>query len=814
MASKPKKSEKKKQNDLRMIDKAVQNIFSFLDNSYQGREVINAKDQHIRDIINRELEISKGMSNGSIVDFVSSMTINQKDKKPGDGQNNSPNNNDLFTKNINDIFSYFEEMYRNRFIEMTDLKFIAKFIPALGEAVKTTLDAAVASDNIAETVNRSFEFPSSVSEEDRQAIVNELKRNEKELHLLRDLKNIGFKKAFITGTEYAYVKSYESIFQEYDVIQKKNKRANLKDDGSSQFSSGKEKATESSIPSYYAGDIDISSAMESAYEVLSSSEWDNTTEHVGTMGKTVGNKVARDRIDEIADALPNIHCMESTLLSDVMDDLDDGSLEAVYEAVQYKKKMNGEGIKSNEKQQDWFNIPTPDGTKGINEGKSVKPSNFNVAGTYIKFIDAKNLLPLKVFDQVIGYYLIKPVDKKNRGSAGMVNGITSIGTTLFSAVNIGEAKKHDVVQNIVNTISDGIMKSFSPKFVKKNAEYKKMIADCIIANGLTDKDYNIQFIPAEDIVEFTVNRNEEGFGESILTDSLFPAKLLLSMIVTRILNYVNKTGNKQIAHIHKGPVNAMTTNQINRVVRDLQEQQVTFNDLLSPNLVFNKFNRDANISLPTAKNGNHLIEFETQEGQNIDMNPEYEQTLEKMAILGTGVPSVIMEYMDQADFAKQIVSAHIKFAGRVSTLQGELEEPTTLLYKKIALNSNLTEDQKNIVLQSMEVKLPRPRVRTNENNGEFLRAIQETAETEADLILGRDTVQESQNNEDKTKNLVPVKEKLMLYIAKKNSPFIDWDDHIEEAEHIRMQVIGEMEIKENSEETGGTGGGDTGMDSF
>ena len=29
-----------------------------------------------------------------------------------------------------------------------------------------------------------------------------------------------------------------------------------------------------------------------------------------------------------------------------------------------------------------------------------------------------------------------------------------------------------------------------------------------------------------------------------------------------------------------------------------------------------------------------------------------------------------------------------------------------------------------------------------------------------------------------------------------------------------MQVIGEMEIKANGEETGGTGGGDTGMDSF
>lgn len=809
MASKQKKSEKTGKDNLRMIDKAVQNIFSFLDSGYQGKEGINAKDRHIREIINRELEISKGMANGSIVDFVSSMNIAQQNKKSGVGQNNTPNTNELFTKNINDIFGYFEEIYRNRFIEMADLKFIAKFIPALGEAVKTTLDAIVASDNIADTVNRSFEFPSSVSEEDKQAIINELKRNEKELHVLRDLKNIGFKKALVTGTEYAYVKSYESIFQEYDVIQKRNKKLNPQENNSSQFATRQKEANESNTHIYYAGDIDISDAMESAYSVLSSSEWDNTTEHVNAIGKSVGTKTARDRIDTLAKELPEIHCLESSLLSDVMDDLDSDALQAVSEAFQYKDKMNGKKEdSSNKKQQDWFRIPTPDGTKGIDEGKSVKASQFNIPGTYIKFIDAKNLLPLKVFNQVVGYYLIKPVDKKNPTSAGTVNGITSIGTTLFNSVNIGEAKKRNVVQNIVDSISDGIMQSFSPKFVKKNAEYKKMIADCIIANGLTDKDYNIQFIPAEDIIEFTVNRNEEGFGESILTDSLFPAKLLLDMIVTRILNYVNKTGNKQIAHIHKGPVNAMTTNHINRVVRDLQEQQVTFNDLLSPNLVFNKFNRDCNISLPTAKNGNHLIEFEQWEGQNIDMNPEYEQTLEKMAILGTGVPSVIMEYMDgQADFAKQIVSAHIKFAGRVATLQGELEEPTTMMYKKIAMNSNLTQAQKDIVLQSMEVKLPRPRVRTNENNGEFLRAIQETAETCADLILGQTTVQDSQSNEDKTQNLVPVKERLMLHIAKENTPFINWDDYIEEAEHIRMQVIAEMKIKELDNDLGGNSGG-------
>ena len=256
------------------------------------------------------------------------------------------------------------------------------------------------------------------------------------------------------------------------------------------------------------------------------------------------------------------------------------------------------------------------------------------------------------------------------------------------------------------------------------------------------------------------------------------------MIVCRMLNYINKTGNKTIAHIHKGPVNAYTTNQVNRVIRDIQEQNVTFNDLLSPNLVFNKFNRDGNIALPTAKNGDRLVEFETQEGQNIDMSPEYEKELEKMAILGTGVPSTIMEYTDSVDFAKQVVSANIKFAGRISTIQADLEEATTELYKKICMHSNLSDECKAICAQSLEIKLPRPRVLVNGNNGDYIRSIVETSEAITEVMLGRETI----TNPEIVKNGVQIKERVMRDVVKKNSPFIQWDDIEEIVEQVKAEL--------------------------
>ena len=214
MAKKKDQKEKTTSQDksLTMFDKAANNIFSLIDNSYNDKTILNAKDQKFRSILNRELEISKGVSQGSIVDFVTSVQVkNQKSQKTMRGQNNSPDTNEMFTQNINDIFGYFQDMYKNRFLEIDDLKFISKFIPALGEAVKTVLDSVVASDNVAEIVNRKLDLPVSVSDEDKTIILNEIKRNEKELSLLKKLKNVVYKKTLVTGNHYVYTRYADDI---------------------------------------------------------------------------------------------------------------------------------------------------------------------------------------------------------------------------------------------------------------------------------------------------------------------------------------------------------------------------------------------------------------------------------------------------------------------------------------------------------------------------------------------------------------------------------------------------------------------------
>jgi hypothetical protein len=421
------------------------------------------------------------------------------------------------------------------------------------------------------------------------------------------------------------------------------------------------------------------------------------------------------------------------------------------------------------------------GVKSIEEYKK----DFDVSGTYLKYIDAKNIIPIEIFNQVVGYYHIH-VDHKTGNKNGVDSTVMSISNSIFSSTNMTEKRKENAVGEIADAIAMAIIQNFSPEFVNRSSEYKQLIADCILANGIIDNEYRIQFIPSNNVVEFKINEDEEGKGESMLSDALFPAKLLLSLLVCKMLNYMNKSGNKTIAHIAKGPIDVNTSNQLQRVTRMLQESQITFNDLLSTNMIFSKFTRDGNIQLPTSKGGTKLVEFETQEGQDIQMDTEFERWLENLAILGTGVPTVIMEYVNQADFAKQIDSANIRWAGRVSNYQSWFETRTTLLYRNLIRNTtSLSDDLKMKVVNSLKFVLPRPKVLVNANNSEFLQTLQGLAQTVATLIIGENTTDENDNK---------LKDKIIEKYVRANSPFFDWEEIDVIVKQAKIELI-EDELK-------------------
>ena len=773
--------EKATQRQIRSLQAVAHKLLSTLDPGFSERQLIDNKNRRIREILDNELTISKGVANGSIVDFVVSMASDRVQHTNKNPIMDDPS--ELFTKDVTSIFGYYQEMYKSRYIEMADLKFVAKFIPALGEAVRTTLDAIVGSDDMSATITRNLELGTNLTEAEKAAVTAEIERIEKDEKLPKKLRNTVFKKTLISGQHYVYAPPYAALFQEYDRLVKAGKVQN------GNIITAPNVAT----TRHRAKGFNLTTASESIGE---SADYDIVQEAVSVESLTealqANGSFTKDEIKMMKTELDKVHInittSQSPYLFEAIESI--AALETYNDysaSLQgYVNTFDGLGVMDDDKI-----IKTSNGVIDPN----VKGSKFNTTGTYLKYIDASKLVPVKVYNRIVGYFHVHDTTASKKakgiatGDAVMFNSIN-----LFSSQNLLQTKKEDAVKTIVDTITDGILANFSNRFVNNNAEHKRLIADCIIANGLINNNLQIQFIPAEHIVSFAIDEDEDNGGQSMLSDSLFPARLLLDLIISKMLLYMNKSGNRTLAFVRKGPIDVSYANHIQRTIRQLQESNITFGDLLSSNLSFSKFAPYGALQVPMARNGDRLVDFEVQEGQQIEMKPEFEDWLEKMAIMGTGVPSVILEYTDAADYARSITSGNIKHATRVASFQTDLEEPTTKLYKILIANSNLPDDLKNKVLPHFAYKLPRPRVLANANMGEYVSTMQQTAESMANITFGQNPDEETQAIREQY-----IKETCIDYL-----PFIDWRENEARIERAKEAIAKKKKIKDKTDSGDGS----------
>lgn len=701
--TKEKASSSKDYKDLSALDKLARTIITSVDPSYKERNILSSKDEKFQRIANREFDLAKGVSNGSVIDFI--MTLKQDDAANNVEKFDKKTSN-MFTDDIGSVYSYFQDIYRNKYLEMSDLKFVQKFIPALGEAVDMTLNSIVSTDNFSTTISRTIVLPQSLNETQRDNVMSFIERAEKELKLQKRLKNTVYKNTLIAGRYYVYAKGYAEIFEEYNRMIQEGKfndsLGNPKNKKAKKESGNTNPATESI--NYESISTGVESYVNAS--ILTTSEEKN--EFKKDLGKLKSSfaTFTVDNSNILFDAMEGAVALKKTeaIHGDILGNYDFNSFaESAHDPVEASKRK-------------------------------VENNKYTTSDTYIKYIEAKYMMPIKLFnDQIIGYYYIHA---DSRASVVGKPGTTNSMSMLFSSTKIDNTKKEQIIDKIVADITDKITEKFSTKFIADNEEHKKLIADCIIANGMVDTDYKIQFIPAKDVVPFVINENENGEGESILAKSLFPAKLLLYLLVSGLLAYMNKSGNITYAHIHKGPIDVNGSNQTQRILRALQDNVITPNDLMSTNMVFSKLSRDRNVTLPTSRNGQKIVEFETQEGQQVDFNTPIIEKLENMTILGTGVPSVMMEYINQADFAKAFETANSKYAKHISGLQTDLDEPTTQLYRILIHNSTLDESIKNIVERTLEVKLSKPSVLETSNSAEFLRSKIDVAKDAINVYMG------------------------------------------------------------------------------
>lgn len=732
--------QKKTRKQLLRLNNTFRNAMSNISVSANGTTLSAANelermDRDINILINKELSNTKSITSADMSTFLvklfNDMDNGLQEKKL----------NDIFENDTAGLFQFFQQRYQNRNLLYEDLEMICSQLFELDEAILTTRDAIVTSDDISNTISRTLRFndTSKTDSDDTTMFIKTIEDVERKLKLLPKLKNLVIPNALKFGTYYVYVCPYSKLFQDQYEQKMKN-------------------------PANYGG-VQV---QESITESFVKDVKDEFAAHKLTI--RTNNKELESTLK---DYVKNISIENEAVSIPLLEGIDISELVVTDDKFAAKRKegMKKAGINKG--------TVSPD---GVYDQKEVKDGLFSdETGCYIKYIDPRKIIPIKILDKVIGYYYIHDSQMQiNKSPFSTTIKITS------AASGVPNQNSEDVESMFLSKITDAIVKAFDKPFLEKNQQFKELILNALIYNDLYRKNIQFQFIPAEYMVEFKVNEDPDGDGQSVLQKALFYAKLYLALLIFKMVSIITRSNDQRIYYIKNSGIDQNMTNKVQEVARSLKGRQINFMDLLNYNSIISKIGAYKEIFIPIGRSGERGIDFDTLAGQDVPLNTELMEMLRTNMINGTGVPSVIMNYINEADYAKTLVMANSKFVGRVISLQIDLNGPTTDFYKLVLRHSNTSIDPDK--LDSFEFVYNPPKTLNNTNLGDMV--------ANADQVIALAIKSVTGENSDQTNDNNKIKDYMYNTLIRQYLPMINWSA-VDDAYTDAKLLVAEDNIKNN-----------------
>lgn len=711
-----KNTEKEKRNNqIKKLNGLFRTTSSQISNNIYGtnnsnQDEIDRLNFEVEKIINLELSDTKSITSDEMSVFLVKL-FNEFDKTSG---GEIKNLGDIFESDTTGIFQFFQERYRNQNLLYDDLHMITDQLFEMEEAINTTRDAIVTADDFSKTVSRTLRFNHIDPEvnDDYDSYIRTIEELERKNKLLTKLKNQIIPNTLTYGNYFVYVCPYSKLFQE-------------------QYDKKVEK------------DYDIKKVSESVDESFVRELRGNLTEmyHDKKLNLSESTTSTITKIKEYTDNIGIINdCISIPLVEGV-------DLTELVDNDKFKKKTE-DIIKDT--------IKTADGTYDTSKRKNKNGIFSDELGCYIKYIDPRKMIPVSILDTVIGYYYI-------HGSDFQVNK-SPFSTTIKVTTNGVSQSTEDVEMMFISKITDKIVKAFDKPFLEKNAKFKDLVLNSLLYNDLYKRDLKFQFIPAEYVVEFKVNEDENGNGRSVLAKALFYAKLYLALLIFKMISIITKSNDTRICYVKNSGIDQNITNKVQEVARSIKSRQINFMDLLNYNSIISKIGSYKEIFIPVGRSGERGIEFDTLAGQDVPMNTDLMEMLRTNMINGTGVPSVIMNYINEADYAKTLVMANSKFLGRVVSYQLDLNTPTTEMYKLIIKHSNISIPEN--ILEDFEFVFNTPKTLNNMNMTDMIANTDQIIMAAIKAVTGENADQTDLNNK--------IKDKIYNTLFRQYMPMLDW----------------------------------------
>lgn len=695
------KKEKRESNGFsRRFERGLSTVSGVLDQlstSLYGANLADETDRlndKFNSVINQEISFMNDPNNADYSSFLGKLFNDDKQAsnviRELNGRLDLGAGDTLFTAR-----QFITDEYQNRLIRQADAHQIAEQLIELGEAKSVMRDAILSADKTSGRIQRNIIFEKSTVNDADVDYTPAILAMEKHFDLQGKIKDFIVDQVLDYGEYYAYHIPYHEVFTQFS-----DKYKNRRVGGRNFFESADndplvESITE--IPLFESTDDEFIKKLEGELTSTFSSEKGTRgyVESVSTVKADV--KALGERITVTNGHIPlpiteyGLECMQMFRDNYVTESGD----QLITEAAGREKSKNGKDKDLNKFLEKYGNSAY-DGF--IDKDKEGGEKFEEIKDCYIKLIEPTRLLPIKIMDQVLFYIYVQCEDDVP---------LTSILSYTNAQTNKDPTNK---VTTLVDEIVSRIVMKFDSKFVKDNSEFYDLIVSALQYYDMGNKRIHFQVIPKEYITEFKINKDKDGHGTSMLAKSLFYAKLYLMILMFKIVTIITKSNDQEINYLRTSGIDKNVFNKAQEIARQKQARRVTLNDMFSYTGVLNKVAAGSSIFMPLGKNGEKPIETEVIQGQQVDMNNDFMEMLRTNYILGTGVPSAIMNYLNEADFAKSIETANTKMTGRVCSYQIDLNGDLTNFYRNLMrMSTNIPED----VINSVSIVLPEPKGSSN-----------------------------------------------------------------------------------------------------
>lgn len=656
-----------------------------------------------------------------------------------------------------------ESLNQSELLVRRDISNICIQMPEMRDVINVIRDGIIECNVATGQVSRDLIFENN--EDENTGPLAFVKDIEKTHNLLSAIKNFIVPSTLEHGEKYVHVVPYAKLFAELEAVKSsKNKSSNLP----TEF--------KESIPN------EISSEFKESFNLHNDTNVKLLMESIATVTKTDVADTYKIDASTSAESTKNSESINKENISSILDNISvyNGSSELFAEmGVDGFEKfiMQEYALNHKKKKDDKTNhFMEAIAYNGINNSNNIFNnvdqdcidfSTFKeIKGCYVKYLDGLKMAPIRMDRKIVGYFYATTTSNEQM-NVGNPNGMIDL-----SYQNYTRDK------NLIDTLSSIIISSFDKKMLEKNVKLKSEIAEILMAHKFSEGRLSFVYIPENEIIRFVINEDENGRGHSVIEPSIFPARNYLMLSMYNLLYTLNNTTTR-IYYMKASGLRKDYAAQVQRKMRKFQSRRITVDDIYSYSGVLNKVGGMGQMVLPAGRGDYKAFDVDTIEAVDNPIDLEFLESQRKLAISGTGVPHLMMiNAIDEADFAKSLEMANARFLSTVSSYKIDFNEGLTKLYQKLLKYSTDLDDN---IIRSFRFKFNQAKQQELVITSDMIQNFNSMVELVESLYYTKSELEDEQGNS------TPIRMILRRELAKEYLPQLDFTRIEEVIKKVNIQ---------------------------